>query len=146
MDTGRIFENMTILGSFSLVTNYFCTNWNFYNDYLKPRATFNWRNVWLDLHGNWINFFWLTGETPGTLNALVNELEHRFMHYFVKGRECKLDLRNQVSFVLRNITMWKKFTHLKLSSSFNFCRFYLQPFGYADIQLWSIYQCILGSL
>ena len=63
--------------------------------------------MWLHLNQNWLNFFWLTGETPGTLNALVNQLEDRFMHYFLKGRECKLDLRNQVSFIQIQISIFE---------------------------------------
>ena len=55
-------------------------------------------NVWDKLQTNWLHFFWLTGETPRTLQQLVHELQAKFQPYVTQGRKSILDFRNQVYF------------------------------------------------
>ena len=54
------------------------------------------RDVWVNLERNWIDFFWLTGETPPTLNDLVLKLERRFHPFVHCGCRNLLDFKNQV--------------------------------------------------
>ena len=61
------------------------------------RVTFISRNVWNNLKTNWSHFFWLTGETPDTLNDLTNQIQRIFLPYRRTGPETSLDIRNQVS-------------------------------------------------
>ena len=61
-------------------------------------ANWVWRDVWINMSTNWVDFFWLTGETPQTLGQLVDQLDQTFIHLFNNRRGCKLDIRNQVSF------------------------------------------------
>ena len=67
------------------------------------RATFNRTNVWLNLEQNWNDFFWLTGETPDTLNNLAQELQDQFEPFFWRPRHGSLDFHNQV-----NLASYKK--------------------------------------
>ena len=61
------------------------------------RANSHTRDVWELLENNWNNFFWLTGETPNTLQLVVDQIERNFYPYVNRGRKTKLDLWNQVS-------------------------------------------------
>ena len=61
-----------------------------------PRATLENRDVWNNLESNWNDFFWLTGETPITLNELVQEMQNKFHPTFRRRRLGSLDFRNQV--------------------------------------------------
>ena len=70
--------------------------------YFSNRQILNGHDVWRLISVNWMHFFGLTGETPATLSSLVYQIEHRFMHYFVKGHESHVDLRNQVSYHVQN--------------------------------------------
>ena len=54
-------------------------------------------DVWANLEQNWMNFFWLTGETPQTLAILVHVLSHIHLQQNHTGRPPALDFRNQVS-------------------------------------------------
>ena len=56
----------------------------------------NAQDVWCSLQTIWNNFFWLTGETPGTLSALVDEIRVNYLHLFHDGTRGKLDLKNKV--------------------------------------------------
>ena len=56
-------------------------------------------DIWLHLQRNWLYFFWLIGETPGTLQVLVNRLEHIFQPQVPRGRRQCLNFRNQVSMI-----------------------------------------------
>ena len=60
------------------------------------RATRHSRDVWTKLQRNWIHFYWLTGETPHTLQILVHDIENRFRPHIGPGRHSVLDFRNQV--------------------------------------------------
>ena len=50
--------------------------------YIPPctfqRVTVQNKDVWKNLETNWNDFYWLTGETPHTLAALVMDLERNF--------------------------------------------------------------------
>ena len=52
--------------------------------------------MWLNLQQNWNHFYWLTGETPQTMQILVNAIDRKFFVHRHYGRNCSLDLRNQV--------------------------------------------------
>ena len=64
------------------------------------RATLHDNDVWRSMQSNWNHFFWLTGETPETLQILVNILNRRFFWHRQYGRRSSLDLRHQVSMYL----------------------------------------------
>ena len=55
------------------------------------------RDLWATLEQNWVHFFWLTGESPQTLNALVVRLRNLFFVHNNFGRNPIIDFRNQVS-------------------------------------------------
>ena len=58
------------------------------------------RDFWLNLEQNWTDFYWLTGETPDTLNLLTNQIwayRRRIVgRWFRKGRRPAMTFRNQV--------------------------------------------------
>ena len=60
------------------------------------RSRFEENEVWNNLQTNWNHFFWLTGETPETLQILVNALHRNFFMHRQYGRKSSLDLRHQV--------------------------------------------------
>ena len=53
-------------------------------------------DVWKNLRENVDHFFWLTGETPETLNALIHVLKDRYRLTRRKGRLSCLSVHNQV--------------------------------------------------
>ena len=53
-------------------------------------------DVWTNLEQNWNDFFWLTGETPHTLQLLVQQLEPIYRQYYPRRRTSLLSFRNQV--------------------------------------------------
>ena len=55
------------------------------------------RDVWEVLQTNWSNFFWLTGDTPRTLQVIVNGIEQIYLPQRSMGRPSILTFRNQVS-------------------------------------------------
>ena len=55
------------------------------------------RDVWINLEQNWSHFFWLTGETPQTLEILINRVESKFLNCRNSGPDSNLNLRNKVS-------------------------------------------------
>ena len=61
--------------------------------------------MWQQLENNWVNFFWLTGETPGTLGILVNRISNVYHPFLARGRPLCLDLRNQVSLNLNDMQL-----------------------------------------
>ena len=63
------------------------------------RVHANSQDLWMLLQRNWINFFWLTGETPQTLSILVNKLRNNFHTFNNLGCNSVLDFRNQVSYM-----------------------------------------------
>ena len=63
------------------------------------RIGLNGQNLWNFLDRNWIHFFWLTGETPDTLNILVECLRNIYYVQNHLGRPPAIDFRNQVSSV-----------------------------------------------
>ena len=54
-------------------------------------------DIWEMLEKNWLQFFWLTGEIPVTLQSVVDRLQNMFNPYITRGRPLCLDFRNQVS-------------------------------------------------
>ena len=54
------------------------------------------RDVWLNMQNNWNDFYWLTGETPTSLQVLVDQLLHRNIFHNALGCRCALNYRNQV--------------------------------------------------
>ena len=53
-------------------------------------------DVWRNLTQNWDHFFWLSGETPQTLDILVRTVKGRFPLVTRKGRISCLTIHNQV--------------------------------------------------
>ena len=53
-------------------------------------------DVWANLQNNRTDSFWLTGETPDTLNVLVRKLENIYRNIF-RIRKGVLDFRKKVS-------------------------------------------------
>ena len=82
------------------------------------RLQINSHDVWTALESNWHHFFWFTGETPHTLNVLVQRIDAKFMPYYHGFTRSKLDLKNQVSY---SWLICKSFTKLywKLDSRNN---------------------------
>ena len=60
------------------------------------RANEQTHDVWRLLESNWTHFFWLTGETPVTLQGLVDALENHYYPYIYRGHRTLLDFHNQV--------------------------------------------------
>ena len=60
------------------------------------RATVLKADVWTNLSKNWDHFFWLTGETPDTLQILINRLHNRINLCRRRGRLSPISKRNQV--------------------------------------------------
>ena len=50
---------------------------------------------------NWLHFFWLTGETPPSLQILVNRMEQIYRNLVNNGRPEILSFRNQVHSVIQ---------------------------------------------
>ena len=61
------------------------------------RLTVNNMDVWQNMETNWSHFFWLTGETPETLQILINRIEVKFLNYRTYGPDSTLSIRKQVS-------------------------------------------------
>ena len=61
--------------------------------------------MWQQLENNWVNFFWLTGETPSTLAIIVNRIANINNPFVARGRPLCLDLRNQVSSALHDMDL-----------------------------------------
>ena len=68
-------------------------------------------DLWQNLQKNWLHFFWLTGETPASLQVIVNRIEVIYFPQITRGRKDCITFRNQV-FV---ITM--KFSSICMNSS-----------------------------
>ena len=66
------------------------------------RVTVNNCDVWNKLSHNWDHFSWLTGETPDTLNILIDRLKARINLCRKRGRLSPISTRNQVC-VLCNV-------------------------------------------
>ena len=54
-------------------------------------------DVWRKLSSNWNHFFWLTGETPDTLDVLIDRLKARMNVFRRTGRISFMTTRNQVT-------------------------------------------------
>ena len=54
--------------------------------------------MWAYLETNWTFFFWLTGETPNSLQSIVNGVQREYLPTIQRGRGKILDFRNQVSY------------------------------------------------
>ena len=65
---------------------------------LFQRQIYRTNDLWGILETNWTHFFWLTGETPATLQIIVNRIQTLFRQQVNLGRPQILDFRNQVSF------------------------------------------------
>ena len=50
------------------------------------RSDYQKRDIWSLIEQNWIHFFWLTGETPHTLQIIVNRMDEIFRRQFTTGR------------------------------------------------------------
>ena len=61
------------------------------------RATVTDIDVWRKLSRNWEHFFWLTGETPDTLDVIIDRLQHRMNIFRRCGRISFMSTRNQVT-------------------------------------------------
>ena len=70
-------------------------------------------DVWSNLETNWTDFFWLTGETPDTLNVLVGKLHTIYTNVFPMRRGV-LDFRNKV----RHISFLSTFDNIDFRLSF----------------------------
>ena len=66
--------------------------------FLIDRAVYRTNDLWSILERNWSEFFWLTGEIPGTLQVMVDGMHNIFQRQIRLGRPQILDFRNQVSF------------------------------------------------
>ena len=60
------------------------------------RSGYRRTDVWASLERNWSNFFWLTGETPGSLQVIVNRLTAIYLPQVARGRAENIDFCNQV--------------------------------------------------
>ena len=60
------------------------------------RANLLTKDVWNLLQNNWKHFYWLTGETPHSLNILVNRVQANYFPQIQRGRTTGLDFKNQV--------------------------------------------------
>ena len=60
------------------------------------RATISKSDVWVNLSKNWDHFFWLTGETPDSLQILLNRIQARVNLCRKRGRMSPMSHRNQV--------------------------------------------------
>ena len=60
----------------------------------------NKHDVWTYLETNWIDFFWLTGETPRTLGQLALDIQRQFKPTIGSGRLSSLNFKNQVAICL----------------------------------------------
>ena len=65
----------------------------------------NGQDVCYQLQQNWVNFFWLTGETLDTFNILVDRLRTRFDVRNNFGCDPALNLPNQVTHILHVIAI-----------------------------------------
>ena len=63
------------------------------------RATLHDNDVWNNLQRNWNHFFLLTGETPHSLQILVDVLDRTYFWHRHYGRNSCLDLKNQVKII-----------------------------------------------
>ena len=59
------------------------------------------RDVWINMQNNWDDFYWLTGETPISLQVLVHQIEPRNIIHNNLGCREALNFRNQVSLLLK---------------------------------------------
>ena len=84
-----------------LLTQYRATRFNF--------------DCWNNLARNWTDFFWLTGETPDTLNLLVQLVRANLRNVrgrnFRRGRRPALTFRNQV----RNFLQKYRFSNIGIN-------------------------------
>ena len=53
--------------------------------------------MWDYLEQNWTNFYWLTGETPPSLQSIVHAVQREYLPNVDRGRAQIIDFRNQVS-------------------------------------------------
>ena len=60
------------------------------------RCRRHYMDFWNNLEQNWTDFFWLTGETPQSLQLLVNSLHT--IRYGIIGRRIRLGRRPALSF------------------------------------------------
>ena len=90
-------------------------------------------DVWINLEQNWNDFFWLTGETPQTLNALSLKLERIYTTTF-RMRRGLLDFKNQVSINFITIRLFLPLnTHKKYQLSIS-CKVHLSTIANAILE------------
>ena len=70
------------------------------------RATVTDIDVWRKLSTNWDHFFWLTGETPDTLDVIIDRLHHRMNIHRRCGRISFMSTRNQVRLKATSTEIW----------------------------------------
>ena len=58
-----------------------------------------------NLERNWIHFFWLTGETPVTLQNLVNCVKRDFCQSFLEGEKVKHQESGELLLIAPAITL-----------------------------------------
>ena len=66
--------------------------------YLFNRKGHRTRDVWATLERNWSFFFWLTGETPPTLQLIVDRIQLNLLPQMHRGHAPLIDFRKQVIF------------------------------------------------
>ena len=74
-------------------------------------------DVWQLLERNWSHFFWLTGETPNSLSAIVTDVQNMYYPYIFRGRRTLLDFRNQVCRLLIGSILFCNFSMKLLTAS-----------------------------
>ena len=77
------------------------------------RARRGYTDVWENLATNWTHFYWLTGETPESLQLLVQRLRQI---YFIRPmhRNCKLTFCNQILLIIIWMRRYPTFQHLAM--------------------------------
>ena len=83
------------------------------NKPINCRSTDNHHDVWRTLSQNWNHFYWLTGETPDTLNIIVQGLRSNFFRLH-QHRNNALNLHNKVLLVMMWLRRYPTMCHLAL--------------------------------
>ena len=75
------------------------------------RCVDNSHDVWKDLSTNWNHFYWLTGETPVSMQIIIEGIRENFFNYHLHGNN-RLDFRNQILLVLIWLRRYPTMLHL----------------------------------
>ena len=77
------------------------------------RCVDNSHDVWSDLRKNWNHFYWLTGETPVSMDILLQGLTDSYFRNH-ENRNNSLNLRNQILLVLMWLRRYPTMQHLSV--------------------------------